>query len=136
MYRGFPAIRLGITIIVNSVMPRYPIKKAISTKRMKLMTGNIGSVPNVLKILAACLRKQLNSLTEPSMTGVQYPSESEKGSNWKAQPIRSLSVRMDELFSLEKLGFKGFPILSYLLNSMEKNAVLKNINITMKTFEV
>ena len=81
MYRGFPAIRLGITIIVNSVMPRYPIKKAISTKRMKLMTGNIGSVPNVLKILAACLRKQLNSLTEPSMTGVQYPSESEKGSN-------------------------------------------------------
>ena len=75
MYRGFPAIRLGITIIVNSVMPRYPIKKAISTKRMKLMTGNIGSVPNVLKILAACLRKQLNSLTEPSMTGVQFSSE-------------------------------------------------------------
>ena len=55
---------------------------------------------------------------------------------WKAQPIRSLSVRMDELFSLEKLGVKGFPILSYLLNSMEKNAVLKNINISMKTFEV
>lgn len=54
----------------------------------------------------------------------------------KAQPIRSLSVRMDELFSLEKLGVKGFPILSYLLNSMEKNAVLKNINISMKTFEV
>ena len=75
MYRGFPAIRLGITIIVNSVMPRYPIKKAISTKRMKLMTGNIGSVPNVLKILAACLRKQLNRLTEPSKTGVQFSSE-------------------------------------------------------------
>ena len=43
---------------------------------------------------------------------------------------------MDELFSLEKLGVKGFPIPSYLLNSMEKNAVLKNINISMKTFEV
>jgi len=43
---------------------------------------------------------------------------------------------MDELFSLEKPGVKGFPILSYMLNSMEKNAVLKNKNISMKTFEV